>query len=59
MTLTTKIVLALIVLHLLVGFGWLLYKLLTPTGSGQPDQKDLQDRTENEPNTDPHEKNIS
>lgn len=58
MTLTTKIVLALIVLHLLVGFGWLLYKLLPP-GSGQADQKDLQDRTENEPNTDPHEKNIS
>jgi hypothetical protein len=58
MTLTTKIVLALIVLHLLVGFGWLLYKLLPP-GSGQADQKDREDGTKNEPKTDAHEKNIS
>jgi len=27
MSLTTKIILGLIVLHLLVGFGWLIYKL--------------------------------
>lgn len=27
MSLTTKIILGLIILHLLVGFGWLLYKL--------------------------------
>lgn len=27
MSLTTKIILGLIALHLLVGFGWLIYKL--------------------------------
>ena len=27
MSLTTKIILGLIVLHLMVGFGWLIYKL--------------------------------
>jgi hypothetical protein len=36
MSLTTKIILALIVLHLLLGFGWLLYKL----SPRKEDQKD-------------------
>lgn len=37
MSLTTKIILALIVLHLLVGFGWLVYKL-GPRKEDKPDE---------------------
>lgn len=39
MSLTTKIILGLILLHLLVGFGWLLYKL-------SPRKKDSRDDPE-------------
>lgn len=36
MNLTTKIILALIALHLVVGFGWLVYKL-TPRKTDKED----------------------
>ncbi len=36
MSLTTKIILGLIVLHLLLGFGWLIYKL----SPGKNEKKD-------------------
>lgn len=39
MDLTTKIILALIVLHLLAGFGWLIYKL-SPRKEDQEDDSE-------------------
>lgn len=36
LSLTTQIILALIVLHLLVGFGWLIYKL-SPRKEDKPE----------------------
>ncbi|MFT7033735.1 MAG: hypothetical protein ACJA2S_002243 [Cyclobacteriaceae bacterium] len=39
MSLITKIILGLIALHLLVGFGWLLYKLM-PRKNTESDNKE-------------------
>lgn len=41
MSLTTKIILGLIALHLLVGFGWLLYKL-SPRKDDKPEEKETE-----------------
>ncbi len=38
MSLTTKIILGLIVLHLLVGFGWLIYKV-SPRKGDKPENE--------------------
>ena len=39
MSLTTKIILGLIVLHLLLGFGWLIYKLSPRKGKKNDDSE--------------------
>jgi hypothetical protein len=39
LNLTTKIILALIALHLLVGFGWMIYKLSPRKEDNQDDQE--------------------
>lgn len=46
MSLLTKIIIGLIVLHLIVGFGWLMYKLSPKKGDQLVDKAESQ--TENE-----------
>jgi hypothetical protein len=49
MNLTTKIILVLIVFHLLLGFGWLFYKLLP----GKEDRKHPDETSSSEKDTSP------
>jgi Tfp pilus assembly protein PilO len=44
MSITTKIILALIALHLVIGFGWMIYKLSPKKKSGEQSDNDEEER---------------
>lgn len=41
LSLATKIILGIIVLHLIGGFGWLMYKLSPRKGDGEPGEEEV------------------